>query len=133
MGRPPVRLLLDTHLLLWLSLDDPKSPAQARKWVDDTENEVFFSTASIWEVALLNSRKPPRFPFTAADLRTSLLESGYTELPVTGQHASLVETLPRHHADPFDRMLVAQAIAEDCILATHDHVLPLYGEMVAKV
>ena len=128
-----MRLLLDTHLLLWLSLDDPKCPAQARKWVADANNEVFFSTASIWEVALLNSRKPPRFPFTAADLRTSLLESGYAELPVTGHHASLIETLPRHHADPFDRMLVAQAIAEDCTLATHDHILPLYGKMVAKV
>ena len=90
-----MRLLLDTHLLLWLSLDDPKCPAQARKWVADTENEVFFSAASIWEVAILNSRKPPRFPFTAADLRTSLLESGYAELPVSAHHASLVETLPR--------------------------------------
>jgi PIN domain nuclease of toxin-antitoxin system len=128
-----VRVLLDTHLLLWLALDDPKCPERVREWASDAGNEVLFSAASIWEVAALNSRKERRFPFSAEELRTALVESGYVEVPVEGRHAALVEGLPRHHADPFDRMLVAQAMAEGCVLATHDHVLPLYGEMVVRV
>ena len=120
------RILLDTHLLLWAVAEPRKLPPAARKRIE--EAEVFVSAASIWEVSI----KAALGKLTA-DLAALLAEiepAGFRLLPVTGEHAAAVARLPRVHADPFDRMLVAQAKTEPLLLLTNDAALVDYGECV---
>jgi len=124
-----VRLLLDTHLLLWALATPAKMPARARELVND--NEVFVSAASIWEisikVALGKLRADPH------EVLAALAPAGFLALPVTGEHAARVIDLPPIHRDPFDRLLVAQALGEPMRLLTDDAVLGRYGEIVTVV
>jgi PIN domain nuclease of toxin-antitoxin system len=119
-----VKLILDTHAALWwLSDDDRVGSEVARQLTDDT-NQVLLSAAVIWEVAIKRSLGKLQAP---KDLAPTLLGAGAQPLPVTLDHAAALETLPWHHRDPFDRLLVAQAITEGAALISRDEPLSRYG------
>jgi PIN domain nuclease of toxin-antitoxin system len=118
-----MRLLLDTHVLVWAATGDPKLSSAAVKLIDDDANTLYFSAASIWE---LTSKGAERTGIIPRVLRKALLEAGYLELPITAEHGLAVEALPHHHRDPFDRIMVAQALSEGFILVTHDSTLQAY-------
>lgn len=120
-----MKLLLDTHLLLWAAAGSGLS-RQAADLIGDPANELLFSAASIWEVAIKASLGRPTFDLDAAVFRRELLESGYEELAVTGAHAAAVATLPDLHEDPFDRMLIAQACSEGLTLLSADQAVLAY-------
>jgi PIN domain nuclease of toxin-antitoxin system len=121
-----LRLLLDTHLLLWASLRGPLS-GRAVGLISDPENTLIFSAASIWEIAIKSGLGRPDFTLDAGVFRRELLESGYEELAITGAHAAVAATLPDLHRDPFDRVLIAQAIVEAITLLTADAAILAYG------
>jgi PIN domain nuclease of toxin-antitoxin system len=122
-----MRFLLDTHFLLWTAEGSDQLPKEFIKLAEDDTNELVFSVASIWEVAIKVRRRRPNFEITAALLRRFLLDNGFDELLVTGEHAAAVENLPSIHADPFDRLLVAQAFCEGLVLLTADRTVAKYG------
>jgi PIN domain nuclease of toxin-antitoxin system len=122
-----MRFLLDTHFLLWTAEGSDRLPKEFIKLAEDDTNELVFSVASIWEVAIKVRRRRPNFEITAALLRRFLLDNGFDELLVTGEHAAAVENLPSIHADPFDRLLVAQAFCEGLVLLTADRTVAKYG------
>ena len=125
-----MRLLLDTHIYLWSVTDDPKLTKAARKLILEAE-EVFVSSASIWEASIKTSLGKLD---ADVDLLVSEIEaSGYLELPIRAVHAALVRSLPDIHRDPFDRLLVAQAMAEPLRLMTADGHLSAYTDLVIKV
>ncbi len=128
-----MRLLLDTHLLLWAADGSKRLPGAARALIDDDANTLLFSVASIWEVAIKQSRGRPDFDIDPGLLREGLLANRYEELPVLGRHAIAVRALPGLHADPFDRLLVAQAVADGLVLMTSDRVLGQYPGPVLPV
>jgi PIN domain nuclease of toxin-antitoxin system len=128
-----VRLLLDTHLLLWIISQSRRLSAQARDLIGDPENELSFSTASLWEVAIKYRRGRDDFQVDPRLLRRGLLNNGYQELAVTGEHAVAVADLPPLHRDPFDRILVAQSIVEGITLLTTDPRVAQYPAPVRRV
>jgi PIN domain nuclease of toxin-antitoxin system len=128
-----VRLLLDTHLLLWAARPSPRLSAQAREAINDPDNELVFSVASIWEVAIKFSSRRDAFNTEPHSLRRLLLDNGYEELAITGSHAVAVTNLPPLHRDPFDRMLVAQSIVEGITLLTSDQRVAQYPAPVRRV
>lgn len=101
--------LLDTHVLLWTLIDPNKVPQAMRQVIEDTENRVWFSAASIWEIAIKHSLGRADFPVEPAIIWKAARETGLEELAVTAEHSVGVDTLPWLHRDPFDRLLVAQA------------------------
>lgn len=121
-----MHVLLDTHLLIWVSYMPERLPDGVRRIVLDPAQEPRFSVASIWEIAIKLAQNRKDFDFDPNALRKGLLEADYTELPVLGEHALAVATLPLIHKDPFDRMLVAQAIVEGIELLTVDEQLARY-------
>lgn len=125
-----MRLLLDTHILLWALGASAKLPAAARSGILDPANEVLFSAASIWEIAIKMELGRVDFVASAEEIARVAVESGIDELPVRAQHAALTARLPRHHRDPFDRLLVAQAMSEPARLLTVDAALEPYSELV---
>jgi PIN domain nuclease of toxin-antitoxin system len=128
-----VRLLIDTHLLLWAVGSSRRLPDEARSVILDAANEVFFSAASVWEVAIKSSLRRRDFNVNPTMLLRALARSGFSELPVTAAHAARVATLPTIHRDPFDRLLVAQSLTEPMTLLTNDAALVGYGPMVELV
>ena len=120
-----MRLLLDTHVLLWWLADDRKLSKDARAIIANPNHQVLVSAASVWEVAIKAALK--RVEVELDDLEEGILKSGFQPLPVTAQHAVRVARLPHVHRDPFDRMLVAQAGVEELRLVTHDRVFERYG------
>ncbi len=128
-----MKFLLDTHLLLWAAGRPDLLSAEALALIGDTGSELAFSAVSLWEVAIKNALGRADFSVNLRALRRGLLENGYREVPVLGEHALALETLPPHHRDPFDRMLVAQARIEGITLLTSDATLARYGEPVRKV
>lgn len=127
-----MKYLFDTHIFLWAFGEDPRLSAEARYLLGEYDKELYFSAVSPWEIAVKAHTKRA-LPITAGEFRSRLLECGFRELPILSTHAELVETLPYYHADPFDRMLVAQAIAEGCILVTHDDNIAKYGAFARRV
>lgn len=128
-----MRLLLDTHVLLWAAGVPARLPDDLRALIEDSRTEPVFSAASIWEVAIKNELGREDFRADSRILRRGLLESGYSELAVTGVHAAGVDLLPRIHRDPFDRILVAQAVAEGITLFTADAVVASYPGPIRAV
>ena len=124
--------LLDTHLLLWAAGADEGGlsadglSAKARSLIDDPENVLYFSPASIWEVAIKGRLGRPDFKADPHVLRRGLLDNGYVEVAITSEHAAAVSALPILHKDPFDRMLAAQASTEGITLVTADTTLAKY-------
>ena len=126
-------LLLDTHLLLWAAGQPERLSRRAKNEIDDPANEVFFSAASLWEVAIKSSLGRDDFQVEPRVLRRALIDNGYTEIPVTSEHAVTVDSLPPLHKDPFDRLLLSQAIVEGVTLLTTDSQLARYEGPVRKV
>lgn len=128
-----MRVLLDTHLLLWAAARSRRLPREARRLLEDARNEVHYSAVSLWEIAIKLDLRRADFRVDIALLRPALSEMGFGELPVTGAHAERLVGLPPIHKDPFDRMLVAQSLSEPLVLLTNDDVLAGYGEVVRVV
>jgi PIN domain nuclease of toxin-antitoxin system len=128
-----VKLLLDTQLLLWAAADPGQLSPAARKLISDPTNELLFSAASIWEVSIKNSLRRQDFRVEPRLLRRGLIDNGYVELPITSQHAVNIDTLPPVHRDPFDRMLVSQALIEGITLLTTDSQVAKYKGPVRRV
>ena len=123
-----MKLLIDTHLLLWAAADT--LPADALSYFTDEENELFFSSASIWEIIIKKGLNRPDFQVDPFALYWGLLDNGYTELDITSRHALLVASLPVIHKDPFDRILIAQAKAEGAVLLTSDKTVSHYSPVI---
>ncbi|MBZ9678735.1 type II toxin-antitoxin system VapC family toxin [Mesorhizobium sp. ES1-1] len=121
-----MKLLLDTHLLLWAAGDPRRLPLAALGEIENPENELLFSAASLWEIAIKRGLGRDDFQVDPHLLRRGLFDNGYHELPITSQHAITVDGLPAIHKDPFDRILIAQAIAEGILLLTMDKFVARY-------
>ena len=119
-----MRLLLDTHAVLWALAEPEKLSGPARSAIEDARNEVFVSVASGWEIAIKRAHGKLKAP---DDLEAGLRAQGFEPLSISFHHAEQAGALPPHHRDPFDRMLIAQAQAEGLILVTRDTRIPLYG------
>jgi PIN domain nuclease of toxin-antitoxin system len=128
-----VKLLLDTHVLLWTAGPANKLSAVARALLDDPQNELLFSPASLWEIAIKHGLGRSDFRIDPRILRRGLLDNGYDELPITSEHAVAIDGLPPIHKDPFDRILVAQAIVEGITLITADPLLARYPGPIKRV
>ena len=128
-----MKLLLDTQILLWAAGQPERLSAAARRHLNNSENEFLFSAASVWEVSIKSSLGRDDFRVEPRLLRRALLDNGYTELPITGEHAVTIGSLPPLHKDPFDRILIAQALVEGITLLTADDQLARYGHPVRKV
>jgi len=128
-----MRALLDTHVALWALADSPRLSQTARELLLDPSNDIYFSAASIWEIAIKHRLARHDMPVSGEQAGKLCKSAGYIELPISSIHAAATESLPLHHADPFDRILVAQAIAEPMRLVTHDSMLAQYGDMVLQV
>jgi len=128
-----MRVLLDTQLMLWTYFQQRRLPAAARLVIEEPLNKLAFSTASLWEIAIKRGRGRKEFAFDSRVLRRAMLDDGYEELPVLGQHAVEVDILPPIHKDPFDRILIAQAMVEGITLLTADPVIAKYPGPIRKV
>ena len=124
-----MRLLLDTHVMLWAMLDDARLTEAARKAIEDERNEVYFSVVSLCEISLKRMAHPNRMSVDAAGARAAFLAAGYGELPFGASHAEAMDTLPLLHRG----MLLAQAKAEGMKLLSHDNRFPAYGDFVIAV
>jgi len=128
-----MKLLLDTHLLLWAANQFDKLSPTAIQLMGDPHNELVFSAASIWEITIKQGLGRDDFKVNPRLLRRGLLENGYQELVITSLHALVVSQLAPIHKDPFDRLLVAQAQSESIVLLTVDNLVAQYGDMVKLV
>lgn len=128
-----MRLLLDTHIALWALIDDPRLSAKARVLIEDPSNPVAVSAASVWEIAIKYALGRGDMPISGTESLDWFRKAGYELLPVTAAHAAAVEQLPDYHRDPFDRLLVAQAVTEPMRLLTRDPLVVRYGGNVVQV
>jgi PIN domain nuclease of toxin-antitoxin system len=131
-----LRLLLDTHVALWTLTDDPRLSQQARDLILDPANEVCVSAVTLWEIAIkhgLDRQGAGAMPIGAHEARVLFGAAGYVLVPITPEQAVIVETLPRIHADPFDRLLIAQGLTEALVLLTHDAVVASYNTRIIRV
>jgi len=119
-----MKILLDTHLLLWAAADE--LPPSATRYIEDSANTLLFSPASLWEIVIKSGLGRTDFIVDPASLYSGLLSAGYQELPITGRHTLLVAALPPLHKDPFDRILLAQAASEGIPFLTSDKILSRY-------
>ena len=128
-----MKLLLDTHILLWTLADDPRLPSAARELIENAANAVWYSTASLWEVSIKHAAHPDRMLAAGSEIARFSEEAGFDELPICSRHVAALETLRREpsapsHNDPFDRIMLAQAKSDGLLFVTHDGLIPAYGE-----
>ncbi|MDE6936799.1 MAG: type II toxin-antitoxin system VapC family toxin [Lachnospiraceae bacterium] len=128
-----MKILIDTHIAIWAVLNDPKLPEKAKELLLDIENEILYSTASIWEITIKHMLHPEKLRMNGNILEKGCENNGYTVLPILNAHVSYLETLKRapnapRHNDPFDRIMIAQAKAEKLMFLTHDSIIPYYEE-----
>ncbi len=128
-----MKLLLDTHVLLWAAGQPRRLSAAARRLLSSPEHELLFSAASFWEITIKRALEREDFRVDPRVLKSGLLDNGYAELPVTSSHAMAVEQLPLLHRDPFDRLLLAQAHIEGVSLVTADEAVARYPGSVIRV
>jgi PIN domain nuclease of toxin-antitoxin system len=128
-----MKFLLDTHLLLWAAAEPRRLSKQARALIDNPDNDLLFSAASLWEVAIKQGLGRGDFKVDARLLRRGLLDNGYSELPIISDHVVAIDSLPPIHKDPFDRILVAQATVEGVTLLTIDSVVSQYPGPIRAV
>jgi PIN domain nuclease of toxin-antitoxin system len=128
-----MRVLLDTHVLLWALAEPHRLDAETRATIESGDTEVLFSAASIWEIAIKAGLDRSDFAFDPAEIARAALDTGFTELTVRWNAAALVGRLPLLHRDPFDRVLVAQAIVEPATLYTTDQQLVPYWDLVRRI
>ncbi len=128
-----MNILLDTHILIWALNEDPRLPEKARELILDENNAVYYSSVSIWEISIKHAVHPENVAFTGKELSQYCQEAGFLQVEMRDRHVFALETItraegaPPHH-DPFDRMLIAQAKAENMSFITHDSLLPYYEE-----
>ena len=127
------RFLVDTQLLLWNVYGSRKLPARVARLFRDGRHQFFYSAASLWEIAIKAARGRDDFAVDVAEIRNALEENGFRELAIAGEHAVALSKLPPIHGDPFDRMLVAQAITEPMALITSDVRLAAYPGTIEVV
>lgn len=128
-----MKLLLDTHIILWALDDNPKLTNQTRNLIMDAKNDIYYSSASIWEITIKYMAKPERICISGSKMSDLCREMGYRMLPITDKHVKVLETLVYHnryqvHNDPFDRIMIAQAKADGLKFVTHDSKIPFYEE-----
>ena len=128
-----MRILLDTHILFWAMCMEDKLPRQILSWINDPDNEVFFSSASVWETVIKHSKNPTAMPVDGNRFVSECIKAGFTPLGIENRHVLAVSGLKRKngeppHNDPFDRILIAQAKTEEMTMITHDGLLAGYGE-----
>jgi PIN domain nuclease of toxin-antitoxin system len=128
-----MRILLDTHLLIWAVAEPDRLGPKTAADLEDPANEVLFSAASIWEIAIKYRLSRPDFAHEPNEIARAAEQTGFIELPVRAATAAVVATLPPLHRDPFDRLLIAQALAEPAILYTADARLMPYSDLVRRV
>ena len=128
-----MNLLLDTHVALWAITDSPRLSKKARELIESTRSTVWISAATVWEIAIKHSLGRGDMPVSGQDALHYFQESGYRFLPVEPEHAAAVEDLPSHHADPFDRILVAQSLVEPMRLITHDAMVARYSDTIIEI
>ena len=128
-----MKLLVDTHLVLWAAFRSDKLPGTVRTLLGDERNIPVFSVVSLWEVAIKSSLGRSDFQVDPGRLRRSLLDNGWEELPIAGQHATATIRLPSLHRDPFDRLLIAQAMVEGLMLYTADRIVAGYPGSIRLV
>lgn len=128
-----MNILLDTHILIWALNDDPQLPERAREMILDPGNAVYYSAVSIWEVSIKHASHPEDLTFSGKELSGFCEDAGFLPLDMRERHVHALETITRaekspRHNDPFDRMLIAQAKAENMSFLTHDSLIPYYEE-----
>jgi PIN domain nuclease of toxin-antitoxin system len=131
-----VRLLLDTHIALWAITDSPRLSAKARELIDDPANEILISAATIWEISIKHALvrgAPGDMPISGDEAIGYFRDAGFELLDVSGVHAAAIEGLPPIHTDPFDRLLVAQALAVPLRLLTGDARVAAYTDLAIRV
>ena len=128
-----MKFLLDTHLLLWAAGEPKRLSKAVRSLLEDAHNELLFSAASLWEVAIKSALRRKDFRVEVRLLRRGLLDNGYSELPIVSDHVVAIESLPPIHKDPFDRVLVAQATVEGITLLTNDPAVAQYPGPIRRV
>ncbi|OGS99746.1 MAG: twitching motility protein PilT [Gallionellales bacterium RIFCSPLOWO2_12_FULL_59_22] len=128
-----MNLLLDTHIALWAIADSPKLPKKARELIESPKSTVWISAATVWEIAIKHSLGRGDMPVSSQNALRYFRESGYRLLHIEPEHATAVENLPAHHADPFDRILVAQALVEPMRLITHDPMVARYSDTIIEI
>lgn len=128
-----MKLLLDTHLLLWAAGEPERLSPAARRLMKAADTELVFSAASIWEIVIKRILRRTNFQVDPRLLRRGLVENGYEELPIGSQHTVAIDGLPPLHRDPFDRLLVAQAIVEGITLLTTDPLVAQYAGPIRRV
>ncbi|MCL2217059.1 MAG: type II toxin-antitoxin system VapC family toxin [Defluviitaleaceae bacterium] len=126
-----MKILLDTHILLWSAID--RLPCDAEKYILDESNTLYFSPASIWEIVIKQELGRPDFHVDPYGLYSGLLDNGYEELAIATSHVLSINTLPKIHKDPFDRILLAQAISESIYLLTSDTLLAKYSAPIIHI
>ena len=127
-----MRILLDTHIALWAVVGSKRLPPRAKELILAAD-EVFVSAASLWEIAVKHGLGKGDMPISSAQALQAFADAGYTRLDIRPEHALAVELLPPIHNDPFDRMLVAQALAEPLTLVTRDALVASYSDAIVKV
>lgn len=128
-----LNLLLDTHVALWAITDSPRLSKTARELLQSPKTTIWISSASLWEIAIKHALGKGDMPVSSADALNYFRDSGYQLLAVEPEHAVAVESLPAHHQDPFDRILVAQALVEPMRLMTHDATVALYSDTIIEI
>ena len=128
-----MNLLLDTQVALWAITDSSRLPAAARDLIAAEKTTVWVSAVSVWEIAIKHAVGRGDMPVSARDAMCYFEESGYRLLSIAPEHAAAVEDLPPHHQDPFDRLLVAQALTEPLRLMSNDPLVALYSDTVLRV
>ena len=128
-----MRLLLDTHIVLWAVTNDRRLSQRAAQWIKNVDNEVYYSLISVWEVAIKHQSKPEIITLSDEEFVAYAEQTGFQCLALKKTHIALLKTLApkktvKEHHDPFDRMLICQAKAEKMLLMTHDHLLDGYEE-----
>lgn len=128
-----MKLLLDSHLLIWSALVTRPLPEKAKRLLGDPENDLVFSSASVWEITIKAGLGKRDFQIDPRVLRRNLFDNGYEELPLTSEHSIALLNLPPIHKDPFDRILIAQAMVEGITLLTVDTTVAKYPGPIRKI
>ena len=128
-----MKYLLDTHIALWLLTDNKQLSQKARQIILSPNHRIYASVATLWEVAIKHKKYPDDMPLTSRTMAQLLRQSNVLLLPIKLEHITATETLPDIHKDPFDRLLIAQAVSEPMRFLTHDEKLVKYSELVEWV
>ena len=128
-----MNLLLDTHVALWAITDSPRLSTRARELIVAPRSTIWISAATVWEITIKHSLGRGDMPVSGQDALRYFRDSGYRLLALDAEHAAAIADLPPHHQDPFDRLLVAQALTEPMRLLTHDPIVARYSDSIIEV